>query len=513
MTPQAQSAATACIIRADASVSIGTGHVMRCLALAQAWQDRGGEVVFALAQSTPALVERLRAERIDVVCLDGAPGSEEDAGQLVALAQRLGANWVVVDGYQFHPPYQRSVKRAGLKLLFVDDNGEGGRSFADFVLNQNLHASPAMYAQREANTRLLLGTRYAMLRREFKSWRGWKHEIVERARKILVSVGGSDAPNLGGRVIEAMALLKQHDLEARVIVGAGNPHLDSLQRSAARLDGRVRLERSPNNIPELMAWADVAVAAAGSTCWELCLLGVPAMVLDVAENQHGIARSLDAAGVAIHRGGLETGPEDIAERLDELLHAPQLRAEMSERGQRLVDGYGADRVVSALRSAGLRVRHAEEKDCRLLWEWVNDPEVRSASFSSEAIPWEKHVEWFALKLRDPDCLIFIAEDEQGFPVGQVRFEKMQSGDFETDISIVRERRGLGLGACLMIKAAEQAFRETAARRLHAFIKPGNSGSIRLFEDAGFGATGMVQTRGCEAMHYVCERPASPVSDD
>jgi UDP-2,4-diacetamido-2,4,6-trideoxy-beta-L-altropyranose hydrolase len=501
------------VIRADASVSMGTGHVMRCLALAQAWQDAGGEVVLALGQSTPALVDRLRAEQVEVVCFEASPGGAEDAGQLVTLAKNRRANWVVVDGYQFNPAYPRCLKQAELKLLVVDDNNEGGRYSADLVLNQNLHATEALYAHREPYTRLLLGTRYSMLRREFKTWRGWKREIAPLARKILVSMGGSGVGNLSGRVIEAIGSLKLEGIAARVIVGAGNPQMAKLERLVGQFQNTVGLEKNPCNIPELMAWADVCVSAAGSTCWELCLLGLPALVFDVAENQRGIARSLDAEGVAIHGGGVETAAKEIASQLESLLLAPDVRARMSQRGKHLVDGRGADRVVSAMRCAGLGLRRAKENDCRMLWEWVNDPEVRAASFSSESIPWEKHADWFIRKLRDPNCLIFIAEDERGSPAGQVRFERMQDGDFETDISIARDRRGWRLGACLMAKAAEQVFLETAARGLHAFIKMENQGSIRLFEEAGFGQIETVETRGCEALHYVRGRPQAPMADD
>jgi len=495
------------LIRADASVAIGTGHVMRCLALAQAWQDGGGDVVFAFAQAMPALAARLRSEGLEVVCLNVEPGGAEDAAQAADLAKARGANWAVVDGYHFPPEYQCRLKEAGLKLLFVDDNGEGERYAADLVLNQNVHASKKYYSHRAPCTRLLLGPRYAMLRREFKTWRAWQREIAPLGCKVLVSMGGSDPDNLTGRVIEAISALKNIEIEARVIVGGSNPNLAALEKLAGTSEGKVRLERNPGNIPELMAWADVAVSAAGSTCWELCFLGLPALVMDVAENQRGIASTLQEKGVAVHLGwAADVTPSEIGKRLEELLRSPDARKTMSQRGKNLVDGYGAERVASAMRWAGLRLRRARESDCRVLWEWANDPGVRSASFSSEPIPWEKHAAWFAHKLDDPNCMIFLATDGSSSPMGQVRFDLLQPGEFETDISVAPERRGSGLGLGLMTRAMEEAFRDKSVRRLHALIKPHNGGSIRLFEAAGFQKRGAIQTRGCEAIHYACERP-------
>ena len=155
------------LFRTDASVGSGTGHVMRCLALAQALQDAGGHAIFAVADATPALEERLRMEKVEHLRPKVIPGSPDDAKETVELAQKKNASWVVVDGYHFGAEYQSLLKAAGLKLLFVDDNGHGESYSADLVLNQNTHARPGLYRKRDPQTRLLLGPRYAMLRREF----------------------------------------------------------------------------------------------------------------------------------------------------------------------------------------------------------------------------------------------------------------------------------------------------------------------------------------------------------
>ena len=170
------------VVRADATVVMGTGHVMRCLALAQAWQDAGGSCVFAMAEPTPAVEERVAAEGIQVVRFRKTiPGSSQDAAQLVELARAQGAAWLVVDGYHFDAEYQRRLKDTELKLLWVDDNGESAHYYADLVLNQNAHARDGLYVHREPYTRLLLGPRYALLRREFARWRDWKREIAPLA--------------------------------------------------------------------------------------------------------------------------------------------------------------------------------------------------------------------------------------------------------------------------------------------------------------------------------------------
>jgi UDP-2,4-diacetamido-2,4,6-trideoxy-beta-L-altropyranose hydrolase len=339
------------LFRADASVAIGTGHVMRCLALAQAWQDAGGRAVFAMAESTPAIQARLAEESCEVLSIPSAVGTQDDANRTIALARERKSDWIVVDGYQFTADYQQAQKAAGFKVLFLDDYGSARHYFADVVLNQNVHANEEMYGARESYTRLLLGPRYCLLRREFRPWRGWKREIAPTGRKILVTMGGSDPGNVTVTVIEALRHLSNvlSDIEVTVAVGGSNPHFESLQRSASRGGGRFRLLKGVANMPELMAPADLAVAGAGTTCWEMCLLQLPLVLIDLADNQKPIAHALGGLGAAVHLGTAGTVTEqEITKRVTSLLACEAERAALSERCGKLVDGRGTERVFGEL---------------------------------------------------------------------------------------------------------------------------------------------------------------------
>lgn len=150
----------------------------------------------------------------------------------------------------------------------------------------------------------------------------------------------------------------------------------------------------------------------------------------------------------------------------------------------------------------LTLRQVREDDCRLLWEWANDPQVRAAAFSSDPIPWEDHVEWFADKLNDPNCLIFVALNDQGTPIGQIRFDITDEQEAEIDVSIAGDRRGSGYGTLLLNQGVEEIFRTTPIRIVHAFIKPDNVGSIRAFEKAKFERVGLETMKGHTAKHYL-----------
>jgi UDP-2,4-diacetamido-2,4,6-trideoxy-beta-L-altropyranose hydrolase len=494
------------ILRADASIAIGTGHVMRCLSLAQAWQDAGGKAIFAMVAPPPRLRARLLSEKMELVELGAAFDGDADAGRLVELAHRHSATWVVIDGYHFGTQYQRHLKAAELRVLCVDDNGSAGHYAADVILNQNAGAAASLYADREDYTRLLLGSRYAMLRREFGAWRGWKRQIPSLGRKVLVTMGGSDPDNVTRQVIGALASLRAQAVEATVVIGGSNPHTDSLEQAAAGSGDAIRIRKDVSNMPELIAWADVAVSAAGSTCWEMCFLGLPAILIDLAENQRPTAEELSRKGCAVHLGSTASVSEEkIAEKLSWLLASAPTRRDISLRAAELVDGQGTARVISAMRAGNLHLRPATAEDCRLLWEWVNDPEVRAAAFSSAPIPWERHQAWFAAKMKDPDCRIFVAEDAENRPVGQFRVSVRSADNWEIDVSLARDFRRAGYGSLLIDLGARAAFAQTSGARLHAFVKPYNRASQSAFADAGFERLGEEDVDGHTAIHYLRTR--------
>jgi UDP-2,4-diacetamido-2,4,6-trideoxy-beta-L-altropyranose hydrolase len=338
------------IVRADASEQIGSGHLMRCLALAQAWQDTGGAAVFASAMGSPGTELRLRTEGLETVQLPVEPGSAEDAARTIALAREIGASWIVADGYHFGADYQRAVKDAGLKLLFIDDNGHAVSYCADIVLNQNLHAHAGLYEDRDADTQLLLGPRYALLRREFLQWRGWQREFPAVARKLLVTMGGGDFENVTSNIIGALPQIGVEGLEIVVVVGENNSHYEQLEAAASNSPVLVRLANSVSNMSELMVWADVVIASGGSTNWELAFLGVPSCVIVVANNQLQIAEALEAQGIVINMGWFSKVDESkLAESVENLLKSKVARKDMSRRGRFLVDGHGSRRTAAKLK--------------------------------------------------------------------------------------------------------------------------------------------------------------------
>jgi UDP-2,4-diacetamido-2,4,6-trideoxy-beta-L-altropyranose hydrolase len=335
------------LIRADAGARLGIGHVMRCLAFAQAWQDAGGQVEFLSASVSPLLRLRLASERMEVTDALAPPGSDSDAGATIARATSIGAKWIVVDGYQFGSEFQQSLKDAGFKLLFIDDYGHCDHYCADLVLNQNLYAHERLYTQRHKRTTLLLGARYALLRREFLCWDGFQRRTPSVARKLLVTLGGADPDNVIVKVLQALAALRHDDVDVRAVLGPANQHAKQ-QLESSRFEN-VELLADVTKMPDQMAWADMAISGAGSTCWELLYMQVPSLLIVLADNQRGVAAELQERGLSWDLGCANNlSSERIATAVRQLLASTRNRERMSELGRNLVDGKGAFRIIQAV---------------------------------------------------------------------------------------------------------------------------------------------------------------------
>ncbi len=337
------------LIRADASPRIGTGHIMRCLALAQAWQTDVGQACFLTSSEIAALEDRLRVEGFEVLLHTESLGGQKDAENTVAVARDMAAKVIVVDGYHFDATYQRRLKTAGFRVLVVDDNAHADHYFADWVLNQNIYAHEGLYTNREPYTQLLLGTRYALLRREFWLWRGWQRQIEPVGRKVLVTLGGSDPDNVTLKVIQALQQVELPDLEAIVVVGGSNPHFAELQAAIKTTDRRIILQRNVTDMPKLIAWADMAIAAGGSTCWELAFMGLPGILIVLAKNQELLIDRLHMLGAFKSLGWYHLlKVSHLSESLKRLVLSFEYRQSMYKACIATVDGVGSFRTICSI---------------------------------------------------------------------------------------------------------------------------------------------------------------------
>ncbi|MBP7828514.1 MAG: UDP-2,4-diacetamido-2,4,6-trideoxy-beta-L-altropyranose hydrolase [Kiritimatiellae bacterium] len=479
------------VIRADASAKIGAGHVMRCLSLAQAAMARGWEATMVSRDLAPGLRKRVETAGCRLVSIAQAHPHPDDLAHTLEAARQSAARWIVVDGYDFDAGYHAALRASGARVMVVDDHRHRDRYPADILFNQNIHAERLVYPA-DPGTVFLLGPRYALLGPAFLPWRDRPRDIPETARRVLVSMGGADPDNATATVMDG---LKDLDVEVKVIAGSVNAHVEKLREKCSEFGLQVSGSRphpslftllhDVTDMPALMTWADLAILGAGSTCWEAAFMGLPSLMVVLADNQRGVAGGLAEEGVGVNLGeGTDLRPEAVADQVGALLRDPERRRRMREAGRALVDGRGAARVVDTLGADRVRLRPITMDDAELLLRWTNDPDTRAVSFSSHVIAREEHYAWLARRLADPDTRMVMAEDESGRPFGQVRFE-MRNGEKIVSVNLAPEARGRRLSSFAIAAATAETARLDPPARIHAYIKTDNERSLRAFLAAGY----------------------------
>jgi UDP-2,4-diacetamido-2,4,6-trideoxy-beta-L-altropyranose hydrolase len=317
---------------------------MRSLALAQQWRVEGGQVTFAYSELPAVFGDRLRSEGCEMARIEAEVGSPEDAAATLNLAQDLDAV-VVADGYRFSVDFQRAVHGKARALLVLDDYGQIGAYRADLILDQNLGTSEEIYVDRSPDCRLLLGTEYVMLRREFLDTGQNRSGVNPAVRNVLVTTGGADVGGLAVRILDVLEEIPD-SLNITVVVGGASSGKGSIEDWARRSHHRVQPIENAANMARLMAGADLAVSTAGSTIWELAYLGVPAILGVVAENQRLGAAALERSGAAVVFNGMAASAAEELRQVLGLVYGDQpRRSAMFEAARRLADGMGAARVV------------------------------------------------------------------------------------------------------------------------------------------------------------------------
>ena len=323
---------------ADFGPTVGGGHVMRCLTLAQVLIGQGAECAFAATPDAMRLLDTFAPAAVERLPIpEGTPARQ--ATPVADLARTWGAQAAVLDHYGAGPAEEVMIRTGVHRLLVLDDLRRG--HLCDLVLDPNLDRVAADYPGVES----LAGPAYALVRPEFAALRA--QTLARRAtatpHRLLIALGLTDVGGITARVVKAI-LPGLGDLQVDIVLGHGAPSLSTLALLAAH-DTRLTLHVDTREMAALTAAADLAIGAGGSSVWERSSLGLPTLTLILADNQREAARALAARGAA---EALEAGEGDVAVRLAALLADPLRLAAMSAAASALCDGQGAARVAGRL---------------------------------------------------------------------------------------------------------------------------------------------------------------------
>jgi len=348
------------IFRVDASLQMGTGHVMRCLTLAKVLKENGANVEFICRKHKGNLIDKIRSSGFNVHELGlfeepevdtslahshwlGAT-QQQDADDCIDILKAEKSNWFIVDHYALDEQWQKKLKPYYEKLMVIDDLADRKHQ-CDILLDQTFGRQQEDYSVfTPKGCQLLLGSQHALLRPEFSNLREYslKRRTKPVLKQLLVNMGGVDIDNMTEEVVrELKTCILPNDLKVVIVMGGSAPHLEGVRIEADSLPYKVEVKVDVDNMAEIMADSDMAIGAAGSTTWERCCLGLPTIQLLTANNQKTVFELLSKGGVVKSIDSIEKLSKYIKEFKPKLGSASLLSSTVC-------DGSGVSRVMQYL---------------------------------------------------------------------------------------------------------------------------------------------------------------------
>jgi UDP-2,4-diacetamido-2,4,6-trideoxy-beta-L-altropyranose hydrolase len=488
------------VFRVDASAVIGTGHVMRCLALAAGLRDEGVEVQFICRSLPTALATRIGNAGCALTLLPsaekpvliGTPAHEDwlEAGYLVDADSTIVAlagsqpDWLIVDHYALDNRWQGRLRGAVKRIAVIDDIADRDHD-CDLLIDHNLaDGGDRRYAGRiPSAAQRYLGLRYAILRPEFAVARTAHPRQCGAVSRVAVSFGGVDRDNLTSVALDAIT---QSGIAADVDVIIGAEHI-----TRAELERRIghhprwHLHVQTDNIANIFSVSDIAIGAGGAATWERACLGLPSIAICVADNQVDQLHSAAKAGLLYSLTAADADLSRITAALVTLAGSPELRSHMARCGQGLVDGRGVQRLVRAFVGAvRLGIRKASMLDADMILAWRNHESTRHASASQDLISPGAHRAWMESTLASPDRHLLIGLNDD-VPCGVMRYDT-EGAVAMVSIYLAPGCSGHGLGTALLAAGESWLCRHASVvDSLVAHVNSGNIASELMFANAGY----------------------------
>ncbi|PDT07187.1 UDP-2,4-diacetamido-2,4,6-trideoxy-beta-L-altropyranose hydrolase [Rhizobium sp. M1] len=493
------------VFRCDSSISIGGGHVMRCITLAETLRKLGYCSHFICRELEGNLISVVAEKGFEVHRLQPTPqftigldDTEEvafeqaDAFQCHQIIKAIQPEMVVVDSYALGAGWANEAIPRSCDVFVVDDIADRPLR-CDIVLNQNFGRQAEEYDQLvPKGSKRLIGPQFALLRPEFAQARSrsLSRRRGQGLRHLLIMFGQTDPNNCSGEVLNY--LLEQGPSSVQkitVVCGAQAPHFADILERARTAPIPVDVLSGVTNMAELLIDCDAAIGAAGTSVWERCVLGVPSLLLTFAENQRAGMIALDDAQAGIALGDAQamdwqTNLHDALRKLND----PDVLNLYSERASAICEGLGAERVAQVIVSQRISLRDATLDDARAVWHWRRGGGADRYYRSPQSADIKAHIAWFTAALNDPKRHLLIFELDS-VPVGHIRLDRSEDGQ-AADVSICIDlgHRGIGLGPRALRKALSFAERQ-GIKTLYADIHQDNIGSLGVFRGLQFDTVG------------------------
>ena len=484
------------VFRVDASLQMGTGHVMRCLTMAEALKENGANVEFICRKHKGHLIDKIRSNGFNVFELELPARNkvdnklfhshwlgttqQQDARDCTSILKETKLDWLIVDHYGIDEDWQQELKENYNKLMVIDDLADRNHQ-CDILLDQTYGRQQQNYKRLVPKScELLLGSQYALLRPEFSKWREYslKRRSNPVPKNLFINMGGSDPNNITEQVLSEIEVCKlPNDIEVIVVMGSTSPHLQRIMAIASNLAYRVEVRVDIDNMAEVMANSDIAIGATGSTTWERCCLGLPAIQIIIADNQIEIANSLDE----VHAIKLIKKVNQLSLAMKDMLLSLD---KMSLVSSVIVDGQGVNKVVQHIISnifsvSNLSLKPAVYGDYNFIYD-LQTVDDRKYYINTKTPSLDEHIKWIKKILSSKESQLFVATIKK-HSVGLLRVDNLNTKVIEISIIISASHRGQSLAKRILIMLENIVF----DRKLKAIIHINNIASIMTFKSVGF----------------------------
>ena len=493
------------VFRTDSSLKMGAGHLMRCLTLADELSSQNHQITFICRNLMGNLITLIKQKNYKVITipivqkfttnnvyLDWLGATQEyDSEQTISVLPK-NIDLLIVDSYALDEVWHLRLRKFTKIIMVIDDLAD--RSFdCDILLNQNLGAQIKDYKGKVPNDcELVLGCNYALLRPEFSKLRLKaieKRESSKSIKRILVSMGSMDPNNLTSQVLAGLAKVEWEEQPVvDVVLGSRAPKFKTIVDQSKNYIFDLNVLQDIENMSELMLEADLAIGAGGTTSWERCCLGLPTLVVQLADNQKQVIVELVGAGAArsISYKDIES---DIIQECNSLQKNNIAMSEISKNAFKVVNGQGAQLLAIKMKpdlaqdGSYVTIRNANTNDADIIYKWQLDATTRKYFHDTYVPEYDKHIKWFEKKLAEPKSFFYIIEhNNQAAGVLRLDYQdNIKKNTYIVSIYISPDKCQQGLGS-IALGYMDRLFDSS---ELHAEILEDNIASKKLFMKSGY----------------------------
>ena len=478
-------------IRADSSENIGTGHIVRCVSLAKELRKSGIKVYFISKNYKGNILKLVKKNKFLLTKLDQFLSIKEDISATSKILEKYKIDSLILDNYNLNSIWEKSIKKKLKKLIVISDSDKN--HFCDILINYNILQNKKKYFlnNNKSATRVFFGLRYAILNDEYQKIKK-KINIKKKLKKINIFFGGfKESLELLEIVIDIMSSKALRRIKLDIIPGL-NQKITKTINYKLNNRGNYNIHQNLPSLAKVIKNADLGIGCGGTANLERLCLGIPSVVFLAAKNQELLGNALAKKDfiIKVKKKNNLINKKHLSSIIKKIYKNQSILEKYSKKNKLLVDGLGSKRIAGAILgydNSNLKIRKADKKDSNVLYDMVNDIEVRNNAFNKKFIMYNDHLRWFKKKIKNNNAHIFIAEDLNKLAIGQVRFDYLKlKKKYLVDISIDECARGYGIGKLLLTQAIKKIpAKNLKSKKFFAYVLNKNYASHKLFLDCNF----------------------------